>query len=103
MGSLATYRNTEGSKRFRMEIPPKDNRGTTKSTSKTTKKRNLITRYFIPIAIIILAVVLLVFAGVRLVNLTVGGASIQDKPVSDVLNMADHHQLKSITIDGNDV
>ncbi len=53
--------------------------------------------------IIILAVVLLVFAGVRLVNLTVGGASIQDKPVSDVLNMADHHQLKSITIDGNDV
>jgi cell division protease FtsH len=86
-----------------MEIPPKDNRGTTKSTSKTTKKRNLITRYFIPIAIIILAVVLLVFAGVRLVNLTVGGASIQDKPVSDVLNMADHHQLKSITIDGNDV
>src|SRR5689334_12244836 len=86
-----------------MEIPPKDNRGTTKSTSKTTKKRNLITRYFIPIAIIILAVVLLVFAGVRLVSLTVGGTAIQDKPVSDILNMADHHQLKLVTIDGNDV
>jgi cell division protease FtsH len=86
-----------------MEIPPKDNRGTTKSTSKTTKKRNLITRYLIPIAIIILAVVLLVFAGVRLVSLTVGGTSIQDKPISEVLNMADRHQLKLITIDGSDV
>lgn len=86
-----------------MEIPPKDNRGTTKSTSKTTKKRNLITRYFIPIVIIILAVVLLVFAGVRLVSLTVGGTAIQDKPVSDILNMADRHQLKLVTIDGNDV
>jgi cell division protease FtsH len=86
-----------------MEIPPKDNRGTTKSTSKTTKKRNLITRYFIPIVIIILAVVLLVFAGVRLVSLTVGVTAIQDKPVSDILNMADHHQLKLVTIDGNDV
>ncbi|HEY4036223.1 MAG TPA: ATP-dependent zinc metalloprotease FtsH [Ktedonobacteraceae bacterium] len=86
-----------------MEIPPKDNRGTTKSTSKITKKRSLITRYLIPIAIIILAVSLLVFAGVRLVSLTVGGAAIQDKPISDVLNMADRHQLKLITIDGSDV
>jgi cell division protease FtsH len=86
-----------------MEIPPKDNRGTTKSTSKTTKKRNLVTRYLIPMAIIILAVMLLVFAGVRLVSLTVGGASIQDKPISDVLNMADRHQLKLVTIDGSDV
>jgi len=86
-----------------MEIPPKDNRGTTKSTSKTTKKRSLITRYLIPIALIILAVSLLVFAGVRLVSLTVGGTSIQDKPISEVLNMADRHQLKSVTIDGSDV
>ena len=86
-----------------MEIPPKDNRGTTKSTSKTNKKRNIITRYLIPIAIIILAVALLVFTGVRLVNLTVGGAPIQDKPISDVLNMADRHQLKTVTIDGNDI
>jgi len=86
-----------------MEIPPKDNRGTTKSTSKTTKKRNLITRYLIPIAFIILAVSLLVFAGVRLVSLTVGGTSIQDKPISEILNMADRHRLKSITIDGSDV
>jgi len=86
-----------------MEIPPKDNRGTTKSTSKITKKRSLITRYLIPIAIIILAVSLLVFAGVRLVSLTVGGTAIQDKPISDVLNMADRHQLKLITIDGSDV
>jgi len=86
-----------------MDIPPKDNRGTTKSTSKTTKKRNLITRYLIPIAFIILAVSLLVFAGVRLVSLTVGGTSIQDKPISEILNMADRHRLKSITIDGSDV
>jgi len=86
-----------------MEIPPKDNRGTTKSTSKTTKKRNLITRYLIPIALIILAVSLLVFAGVRLVSLTVGGTSIQDKPISEILNMADQHRLKTVTIDGSDV
>jgi cell division protease FtsH len=86
-----------------MEIPPKDNRGTTKSTSKMTKKRNLVTRYIIPMAIIIVAVSLLVFAGIRWVSLTVGGASVQDKPISEVLNMADHHQLKSISINGDDV
>ncbi len=86
-----------------MEIPPKDNRGTTKSTSKTTKKRNLVTRYIIPMAIIIVAVSLLVFAGIRWVSLTVGGTSIQDKPISEVLNMADHHQLKLLSINGNDV
>jgi len=86
-----------------MEIPPKDNRGTTKSTSKTTRKRSLITRNLIPIALIILAVSLLVFAGVRLVSLTVGGTSIQDKPISEILNMADQHRLKSLTIDGSDI
>jgi cell division protease FtsH len=86
-----------------MEIPPKDNRGTTKSTSKMTRKRNLVTRYIIPMAIIIVAVSLLVFAGIRWVSLTVGGASIQEKPISEVLNMADHHQLKLISINGDDV
>jgi cell division protease FtsH len=36
-------------------------------------------------------------------HITLGGALAQDRPISDVLNMADHHQLKSVTLSGNEV
>jgi cell division protease FtsH len=91
-----------------MDIPPKDNRKSTNSNSqgsphKTTKRRSLIVRYGVPIVLVLLGVLLLGIAGVRLMNITLGGASAQDRPISDVLNMADRHQLKSVTLSGNEV
>ncbi|MBV9713246.1 MAG: ATP-dependent zinc metalloprotease FtsH [Ktedonobacteraceae bacterium] len=90
-----------------MEMFPKNNRETRKtnsqSSSQKTKKRILLTRYAIPGALILLGVVLIAFAAFRLVTITAGGASAQDRPISDVLNMADHHVLKSVTLSGSDV
>lgn len=91
-----------------MDIPPKHDHKSTNSNSqgspqKTTKRRSLIVRYGVPIALVLLGVLLLGIAAVRLTNITVGGASAQDRPISDVLNMADHHQLKSVTLSGNEV
>ncbi len=91
-----------------MEMPPKNNRETTKSktrnsATKATRKRTFVTRYVIPIALILLGVFLLAFAGVRLVNLTTGTATVQEKNISDILNYSDHHQLKLVTISGGDV
>ncbi len=90
-----------------MEMSPKNNRGTRKTTTSSSspkaKKRALITRYAIPGALILLGVVLITFAVFRLTNITAGGTSAQERPVSDVLNMADRHLLTSVTLSGSDI
>ncbi len=89
-----------------METPPNNNQETPKSNSrvpKATKKRNFLARYSIPIASVLLGLLLLIVAGVRLASLTTAGISIQERPISDVLNMADRHQLKSVALSGNDI
>jgi cell division protease FtsH len=68
-----------------------------------TKKRHLVIRYGVPIVLILVGVLLLGVAAVRLMNITLGGATAQDRPISDVLNMANRHQLKSVTLSGDDV
>src|SRR5690242_16410106 len=90
-----------------MEFPQKDNRETTNpktsnTSPKMSKMQKLLVRYRAT-ALIVLGVLLLVIAGVRFANITMGAVSIQDRPISDLLNMADHHQLKSVTISGSDV
>src|SRR5579884_1807036 len=91
-----------------MDIPPKDDRKSVGSDSqsspqKMTKKRHFVIRYGVPIVLILVGVLLLGVAAVRLMNITLGGATAQDRPISDVLNMADRHQLKSVALSGNDV
>ncbi len=91
-----------------MEMPPKDNQETRKSNSegssqKRTKRKSIFARYSIPVALAALGVALLTFAAVRLVNISVGASVAQEKPISSVLNMADQHKLKSVTLNGNDV
>lgn len=91
-----------------MEIPPKDDRETTNtnpqsSRSKTSRKRNLLARYGITAALILAGVSLLLFAGMRLLNINMSGPVAQDRPISDILNMADHQQLKSVLISGNEM
>src|SRR5437660_3232983 len=91
-----------------MDIPPKDDRKSAGSDSqsspqKMTKRRHLVIRYGVPIVLILVGVLLLGVAAVRLMNITLGGATEQDRPISDVLNMADRHQLKSVALSSNDV
>jgi cell division protease FtsH len=91
-----------------MEIPPKDKRETRNSnphgsTPKSTKKRSIAVRYGIPAVIALLCVCVLLVAGSRYIKVGVGGSSPLERPISDVLNMADRHLLLSVTINGNDV
>jgi cell division protease FtsH len=90
-----------------MEMSPKNNKGTRKTNAQSslqkTKRRALLTRYALPGALILLGVVLIGFAVFRLVSANTGGASAQERPISDVLNMADSHALKAVTLSGSDV
>lgn len=63
----------------------------------------LLNRYGIPVFLVLFGIALLTFAAVRIVNMMAGQTKTQEKPISDLLNMADHHQLKSVTINGNDI
>ncbi|GCE13212.1 ATP-dependent zinc metalloprotease FtsH [Tengunoibacter tsumagoiensis] len=88
-----------------MQIPPKDKRENTKSsTPKITRRRNAFRRYGLPASLVLLGILLLVIAGLRFANISFGStAAVQERPISDVLNMADQHQLKSVTLNGNEV
>jgi cell division protease FtsH len=91
-----------------MEWPPKDDRETTdpksqKPSPQASRKRNLKKRYALAMVFITIGLALLTLAVLRLVNITLGGAAVQDRPISDMLDMADHHQLKSVTISGDDL
>lgn len=91
-----------------MEMPPKEDRKTTSSNSrnsapKTTRKRSFIARYCIPIALIVLGVLLLGIFGTKFAHIAIGGSAVQERPISDVLNMSDRHQLKSVVLNNNDV
>ena len=91
-----------------MEMPQQENPeppgpNSPRSSQKTTKKRSRLARYSVAAIFILLGIVLLGFVMVRAANITIGGSSVQDKPISDVLNMADHHQLKSVIISGNEI
>jgi cell division protease FtsH len=91
-----------------MEMSPKDNQETRKSNAqsssqKQAKKKSLLARYGIPAALVIVGIALLAFAAVRLVTITRSASVAQERPISTVLNMADQHQLKAVTLSGNDV
>jgi cell division protease FtsH len=91
-----------------MEMPPKDNRETRNSnprgsSPKSTKKRSMVVRYGIPVVIALLCVGLFFIAGSHAIKFSLGGSAPLERPISDVLNMADHHLLRSVTLSGNDV
>ncbi|GAC1371164.1 MAG: ATP-dependent zinc metalloprotease FtsH [Ktedonobacteraceae bacterium] len=53
--------------------------------------------------LVLIGVLLLTIAGARFVSITTGEATVQERPVSDVLNMADRHQLKLVALNGNEI
>ncbi len=70
--------------------------------SRLIRRRQLVLRYGLPaiavllLAVIVSAVVVSVSSGMKHVN-------VQEKPISDILNLADQHQIKSVTINSDDV
>ncbi len=91
-----------------MEIPPQNNPEQTgpdspRSPQKTTKRRISLIRYGVPALVVLLIVAFLVLVIRHAVSLNFGISNTQDRPISDVLNLADHHQLKSVTISGDDI
>ena len=70
---------------------------------KAAKKRIHLIRYALPIFFVLLGFVLIGAAIAGVANVANQHAGAQDKPISDVLNFADHHQLKSVTINSDDI
>src|SRR5437763_10088269 len=88
-----------------MNMPPKDNRNTPKSNlrSSSSKRRSILIRIVLPIAVALIGVTLLATFGFHLVNISFGGTSVQERPISKILDMAEAHQLASVTLSGNQV
>ena len=94
-----------------MEMPQHDNQDPDSKITRSprqsarpgiSKKRQLMNRYAIPA----LAILLLIALGSIVAVSVVSGMShinVQQRPISDVLNMADQHQLASVTVNGDDI
>lgn len=85
------------------EMPETNSKSRSSSTPKTSRRRRLLLRFAIPAVLVLAGVLLLTLAATRLINVTISGTTTQEKPISELLNMADQHELKSVTITGNDV
>src|SRR5579875_1733816 len=93
-----------------MEMPPKNNRQTSGNnpksrgtSSRVTRRRRLVVRYALPLGLIVGGVLCLAIALAHVVHFTFSSPSAQVLPISSVLNMADRHQLKAVTISGNEI
>jgi cell division protease FtsH len=91
-----------------MNMHPEDNRNTPKSNlrnanPKNAKKRSVLLRIALPIALALVGVSLLATFGFHLVSISFGGASVQERPVTAILDMAKAHKLASVTLSGNDI
>ena len=85
-----------------MKIPQGDNQEP-KGPQKATNKRIRLVRYSISALLVLLGALLLTLTILRFVDVTAGRNNTVDKPISDVLNMADQHKLKSVSIVGDEV
>src|SRR5207245_10032175 len=95
-----------------MEMPPQDNPEQTGPNSprppqKQTKKRTRLASYGMPIliALVLVSAIGIVFGLIvtHTIRINFGSSNIQEKPISEILNLADHHQLKSVLISGNEL
>ena len=88
-----------------MKLPRQDDQESKGPTPQkaTKKKTSRLVRYGTPIALAVLGVIIVGFLVIRVANVTFGRDNTIDKPITDVLNMADHHTLRSVVINGNDI
>jgi cell division protease FtsH len=88
-----------------MEMPQPDNQEPKDPNSppKSTRARVILFRYGVPAIVVLMGVLLVGIIAVRVVNSNFSHVSTQEVPISEVLNLADQHVLKSVTISGNDI
>lgn len=87
-----------------MEMPQHDNQNPKKNIPDTphSSARRSRRRYaFLIIAGLLLAVAS--FVAVNVASGSVKPVNVEERPISDILNMADRHQLRSVTIIGDDI
>src|SRR6266699_1687180 len=93
-------------------MPPQDNPEQTGPKSprppqKGTKRRTRLASYgmWILIALVLVSTMAVVFGliATHTININFGYSNIQEEPISEVLNLADHHQLKSVLISGDEI
>jgi cell division protease FtsH len=91
-----------------MELPPRNDRETRdskpqKSRPQTGKKRTLGKRYALALVGITIGLALVVVVALRVADIALSGTAPQDVAISNMLNMADRHQLKSVTVVSDDL
>lgn len=94
-----------------MDMPQHDNQDPEQRIPKTprqtakpriSKRRQLAYRYGVPALAALLLIALVSFVVVGAVN-GMSRVHVQERPISDILNMADQHLLKSVTINSDDI
>lgn len=63
----------------------------------------MLARYGVLALVVFVGVVLVAIVATRIVGMDAGRMNTMERPISDVLNMADHHALIAVTISGNDI
>jgi cell division protease FtsH len=91
-----------------MEMPQPDNQepkdpNSPRTPQKSTRARAILYRFGIPVIVALMGVLLVGIVAARVVSSNISHVNTQEKPISDVLNLADHHALKSVTISGDDI
>jgi cell division protease FtsH len=91
-----------------MEMPQPDNQepkdpNSPRTPQKPTRARAILFRYGVPAIVVLMGVLLVGIVVARVIGSNVSHFNTQEKPISDVLNLADQHMLKSVTISGNDI
>jgi cell division protease FtsH len=69
---------------------------------KPSKRRQLVQRYGL-VTLIVLSLITIASLIALRVSSSMKHVNVQEKPISDILNLADHHQIKAVTINGNDI
>ncbi|HXZ03514.1 MAG TPA: ATP-dependent zinc metalloprotease FtsH, partial [Ktedonobacteraceae bacterium] len=91
-----------------MEMPQPDNQepkdpNSSRTHQKITKARAILYRLGVPAVIVLMGVLIVGIVTARVVSSNISHFNTQEKPISDVLNLADQHALKSVTISGDDI
>jgi cell division protease FtsH len=91
-----------------MKMPQPDNPepqdpNSPRTPQKVSKVRAIVIHYGIPALVVIMGVLLIGIVVMRIVSNNMSHINIEERPISNVLNLADQHVLKSVTITGNDI
>jgi cell division protease FtsH len=91
-----------------MQSPQKDKQdpeisNSTRPTPKATKKRRSWVRFGLPAILVFVGMMIVTVVAIRVFSGNMSHVNTLEEPISYVLNLADQHALKSVTINGDDI